>query len=103
MFCISRYKDTLKDLKQTRKLLQETERKREELETANYAHKQKLQSVEMGYEDQVNQMREKVTELTNKLAASDRRLKRFNRRSSGKKNNIILVNKNDGISIRNDW
>ena len=74
----------MKDLKQTRKLLQETERKREELESANHSHKQKLQSVEVGYEEQLNQMRDKVTELTNKLAASDRRLKRFNRKSSGR-------------------
>ena len=83
-FYYFRYKDTLKDLKQTRMLLQETERKREELDTFNIKIKMELRNSEMNFDEQLNASKKKVNELTTKLQTTERRLRRLDkRRSSG--------------------
>ena len=70
----------MRDLKQTRQLLQETERNREALDAASTRLKQELRQQEMTHDEEMAATRRKLTELTGKLQAADRRIKRLDKR-----------------------
>ena len=74
----------MRDVRQTRQLLQETERRREELDSFNAKLKQELRQQEMTHEQDMATARRKMAELSNKLQGAERRIKRLDkRRSSG--------------------
>ena len=78
----TRYHTAVGEIKKLRKKLKEIQISREKLESNNYSLKQELKNMEIGYQDQLNQLSSKVHDLTNKLSVAERRVRRLDRRSS---------------------
>ena len=77
-----RYHTAVGEIKKLRKKLKDIQISREKLESNNYSLKQELKNMEIGYQDQLNQLSNKVHDLTTKLSVAERRVHRLDRRSS---------------------
>ena len=78
----TRYHAAVSEIKKLRKKLKDVQISREKLESNNYSLKQELKNMEIGYQDQLNQLSSKVHDLTTKLSVAERRVHRLDRRSS---------------------
>ena len=78
----TRYHAAVGEIKKLRKTLKDVQISREKLESNNYSLKQELKNMEIGYQDQLNQLSSKVHDLTTKLSVAERRVHRLDRRSS---------------------
>ena len=78
----TRYHAAVGEIKKLRKKLKDVQISREKLESNNHSLKQELKNMEIGYQDQLNQLSSKVHDLTTKLSVAERRVHRLDRRSS---------------------
>ena len=78
----TRYHAAVSEIKKLRKKLKDVQISHEKLESNNHTLKQELKNMEIGYQDQLNQLSSKVHDLTTKLSVAERRVHRLDRRSS---------------------